>query len=96
MGCIANCLNIGGRLKSILEGVGDICNANGEVVGGSNGNNCLKCSCCKNWRRRLFKVDTFHLTFIISAMVKTILVYVVTNTFYAQGHNILEDVGYAW
>ena len=40
-----NNLLLRGILEGIIEGICDICNANGEVVGGSNGKNQLECRC---------------------------------------------------
>ena len=45
MGWSVNNLNIGGSLESILERIFEIPNANGEVVGGNNGNNQIECRC---------------------------------------------------
>ena len=39
MGRAVNNLRIRGSLDDILEGIGDIRTTNGEVLGGSNGNN---------------------------------------------------------
>ena len=41
-----NGLLLRGRLDRILEGIGDICDTNGEVECGSNGNNHPDCGFC--------------------------------------------------
>ena len=45
MGWTVNIATLIGSLESILEGIGDICNATGEVLGVSNGNNQPDCRC---------------------------------------------------
>ena len=43
MGCKVDDLLIRGSLEVILEGIGDIHNTNGDVVGGINDNNQPEC-----------------------------------------------------
>ena len=82
MGWIVNNFALRESLESILERIFEIRNINFEVVGGSNGKNHPECRCCKDWRERLVKVDTFHLRYNISAVVQKISVYVVTYLFF--------------
>ena len=56
-----NDLSLRGSLEGIMEGIGDICDVNGEVVCGRNGNNQLECGCCYYCRGGLFKVNYFYL-----------------------------------
>ena len=42
----ANIFTLGGGLESILEGISDIKNLDGEVVGDRNGDNKMDCRCC--------------------------------------------------
>ena len=43
MGWAVNNLTLVGGLDSILEGIGDICNAGGGVIGGRYGKNQTEC-----------------------------------------------------
>ena len=45
-GWVFNNFMVGGGLESIMEGIGDICNYYGEVVGGSDGDNQTECDYC--------------------------------------------------
>ena len=43
MGWTVNNSSLRGSLEGILEGIDDICNTDGEVLGERNGNNQLEC-----------------------------------------------------
>ena len=96
MGWTFNKIPLRGILSGIMESIGDIRNINGDMVGGSNGNNQMECRCRQDWRRGMVKVNTFYLGSTISEMVQAILVYFVTYIIDDWVHNGLQYVGCAW
>ena len=96
MGWSVNNFPFRGILEGILEGIGDIRNTNGDVVGGRDGINNPDCRCFQDWRGGLVKVNAFHLRSTIIAMAWSILVDVITYLLDGWGQNRSEDAGCAW
>ena len=46
MGFQVNNFPLVGIREGIMEGIGDILNANGDILSGRNGNNQPECICC--------------------------------------------------
>ena len=74
MGWLVKNIMLVGGLESILEGISDVRNTNGEVSSVSDSNNQTECRCCYDWVGVLVKVNPLHFRSTISAMEIPILV----------------------
>ena len=68
MGWTVNTIALIGGLGSIMEGVSDVHNTNGEVVSGSDGDNKTKCRLCYSWGGIMIKLYSLNLRYTICAM----------------------------
>ena len=91
MGWTLNNFTLRRGLESILEAIGEISNANGELIGGSDGINQMESRCCYDYREGLVNVNSFHFRSTISVMARKILSDVVSYLFDDWGPNGLEE-----
>ena len=72
-------LSLRGIREGVLEGIGDIRDTNGEVVGGINVNSNPGCGFCQYGRGGLVKVNSFNLGSTIGTMAWEVAADIVTD-----------------